>query len=343
MRKSIQARLNVFRYVSTNKEEVWDQSAVSQIESTFLQDKGLSRLSALILNRAKQRNHFDWFSPQAQKLLVSSATHNIVDVAAKQKLIKDLGQLLSKAGIPVILLKGMAFNHNLYSEAAPRGVSDIDILVHPRDIAHFERVFLSLASKVEVEKKYAFDDLYEETWRSKNQQHLIDVHIYLTNPYLFDIPYDGLWERSIPHPAYSNSKLRVLGTEDTICHLVTHMLNDLDFYHYNLLDIALLSKLSKIDHKSINTNACKWGIANLCQVMFELMNQTFRGEKELKGEKKRRLVRYKISLFLIQNLLPIPCRDKSLLHRFKQMCCHLFIVDNGMKFTAALFQYFKSK
>jgi hypothetical protein len=333
MRKQTLNTLEVFRYacVEQSDTEYWDKKAIQRIESQLVKDESLGRLSALILQKALANNQLDWFSETAQRLLKTTATKLVVDVAAKHHFIKQLVPLLELNDIPVILLKGMAFNYYLYDNNAPRGVSDIDILIKPEHKQRFKVVFSELAYVIDVEKKYSFDDLYEQTWRSKNNQHLIDVHTHLTNPILFDINSEVIWERSKPHPAYSTNNVRVLGAEDTICHLVTHMINDTDLFHYNLIDLQKLMSKEKVDVSLLEKTALKWGVFNATKFTLQATHDYLASPLLINNTQQHFLlsIRPKIASFIINKLFTLDCNEKSLTHRLKQLCCYAFVVDKG--------------
>jgi hypothetical protein len=342
MRKQTLNTLEVFKYASAQQSDTdyWDKKAIQRIESQLVKDESLGRLSALILQTALANNKLDWFSETAQRLLKTTATKLVVDVAAKHHFIKQLVPLLESNDIPVILLKGMAFNHYLYDNNAPRGVSDIDILIKPEHKQRFKMVFSELASFIDKEKKYAFDDLYEQTWRSNNNQHLIDVHTHLTNPILFDINSEVIWERSKPHPAYSTINVRVLSAEDTICHLVTHMINDTDLFHYNLVDIHNLIIKEPVDVKLLEETALKWGISNAAKFVLQAGHDYLSSSLLIDPTQPHVLfsLRLKIASFIINKLFTLDSHEKSLTHRLKQMCCYAFVVDKGtLIFKISLF------
>lgn len=333
MRKQTLSTLEVFKYASAQPFDVdyWDKKAIQRVESQLIKDPSLGRLSALILQNASANNQLDWFSDTAQRLLKTTATGLIVDVAAKHHFIKQLVPLLESKDIPVILLKGMAFNHYLYDHNAPRGVSDIDILIKPEHKERFKMVFSELASVIDIEKKYAFDDLYEQTWRSNNNQHLIDVHTHLTNPILFDINSEVIWERSKQHPAYSINNVRVLGAEDTICHLVTHMINDTDLFHYNLIDLQKLISKEKVDVSLLEKTALKWGVFNATKFALQATHDYLASPLLISNTQQHFLlsIRLKIASFIITKLFTLDSNEKSLTHRLKQLCCYAFVVDKG--------------
>lgn len=343
MREQTLRKLEVFKYAVTEQSAVtlWDKAAIKRIDGQLKKDVNLGRLSALILKNAVDNQQLSWFSQSTQILLKATATKLVVDVAAKKRFITQLVPLLEVHGIPIVLLKGMAFNHNLFDDNAPRGVSDIDILIKPEHKERFEALFTELATCIESEKKYAFDDLYEQTWRSKNGLHLIDVHTELTNPFLFDIYLEELWQRSTSHPAYLTEQVRMLAGEDTICHLVTHMINDTDFYHYNLIDLHELLLNTEVDLKVLTNTAREWGVFNATQFILQVGNEylNYTGLNADTAINSKVGIKAKIASFIVKYLFTSPSREKSILHRLKQFSCYMFVVDNGEVVFNILLQY----
>lgn len=343
MREQLLSTLEVFKYASGSNN--WKEADLTRIEAHLNENESLGRLSALILQNAITKQQLNWFSQSAQVHLKNSTTQLIVDIAAKRYFIKQLVPLLDQNNISVILLKGMAFNHYLYDANSPRGVSDIDILIRPEDKERFEHVFSQLAAVVEQEKQYAFDDLYEQTWRSNNNQHLIDVHTHLTNPHLFNIVSNQLWLRSKPHPAYETENVRVLGAEDTICHLVTHMINDTDFFHYNLIDVKKLILSESLNENLLVEIATQWGVLNATQFVLDATYKYLAGPVvTLKVEPSVLLsIRGKIAALIIKQLFTLACHEKSILHRFKQLCCYSFVLDRASTVFKISRLYFSSE
>lgn len=326
--------LEVFKYAAGDVSSplIWDKEAIERIETQVMAEPSLSRLHALIFYNASHLNHLAWFSPNAIALLKLSATKLIVDIAAKKQFIRQLVPILASHHISVILLKGMAFNKYIYTDEAPRGVSDIDILVKESDRVKFEDIFKALASKVDVEAKYAFDGLYEQTWRSNdNASHLIDVHTHLTNPILFNIDNAQLWQHSIVHPEYGSALIRVLSVEHTILHLTTHVINDTNFYHYNLVDIHRLLSTCSIDYLLMQKWAKRWGLSFASQFLIACSQTYLNTDVEYNEVEKNRRgkLKHAVAKLIINRLFLLPSIEKSPLHRIKQLCCYAFVMDNG--------------
>ena len=179
---------------------------------------------------------------------------------------------------------------------------------------------------------------------SNNSLHLIDVHIHLTNPHLFDICQKDLWERSMPHPDYLTEHVRVLGREDTACHLVTHMINDTNFYHYNLIDLHELLLKKPLDAAELTSISSSWGVLNGTQIILEVVH-TYLNSPRLFADKPKNIllkIRVKLALFTIDYLFTLASREKSLLHRLKQLCCYLFVVDKSSLILRISWSYFSA-
>jgi hypothetical protein len=336
MRQDVINTLEVFRYacIHPSQNVNWDREAVKRIEETLLSHPKLERLHALIYQNAIARKQLDWFDGCTQTNLKKITYAIVADITAKRAFIHKLITVLARNDISVIVLKGMAFNGDIYSLSCPRGVSDIDILIQPQDKENFERHFAEFAAKVVVEKKYAFDDLYEEAWRSNDAKHLIDVHTHLTNPKLFNIEQNDLWQMSKPHPYYDSPQIRVLSTEHTLLHIVTHVINDTNFYHYNLVDVIFLLLKYQFDSAILERTAKNWGVWNATRYLFSCVNRCAISQQlpdyPSTGWAK---IRAYFAWMLIDHVFILKSREKSLLHRFKQVACYLVITD---RFTPAI-------
>jgi hypothetical protein len=330
----VQNTLEVFKYACTHKNTnvSWDKNAIQSIEKKLLSDPKLERLHALIYQNASARKQLDWFERSTQALLKRTTYAIVADIAAKRAFIHKLTAALERNNISIILLKGMAFNDALYSAAAPRGTSDIDILIKPADKAKFELVLKELAKPVEVDNGHPFDGLYEQTWIAiDGVNQFIDVHTNLTNPILFDISSEMLWNCSMPHPAYLSSNLRILNTEHTICHLVTHMINDTNFFHYNLIDMQQLILKQQIDVSLLEKTALKWGVFNATKYLLKVVHDYLASPLIIRDTQQHFLpsIRLEIASFVINKLFTIGCNEKSFVHRLKQLFCYAFVVDQG--------------
>jgi hypothetical protein len=339
--------LEVFCYASTQVASAsnWDRTAIGRIETQILLNKSLDRLHALIYKHAIARNQLHWFTAETQRILKTNTTKLIVDNAAKTQFIKQLVPLFESSNISIILLKGMAFNGNIYSDDGPRGVSDIDILILPSDKEKFNNMFSNVATLIKQEKKYAFDELYEQTWRVEKGLHLVDVHTSLTNPILFNIEMTSLWNNSISHPKYGSKHIRILNPEFTLLHLTTHVINDTNFLHYNLIDAHEIITRQEINRDLLLKFAKGWGLANALPYLLTCCECYLKSPAVLVEISQKRLKKLKSKLvwIVIKELFPLSSTEKSLLHRFKQITCYLIFVNKPILYFIYVFLVEKYK
>jgi hypothetical protein len=146
----------------------------------------------------------------------------------------------------------------------------------------------------------------------------------------------------VPHPAYGTEQVRILSAEDTVCHLVTHMINDTNFYHYNLIDVRALLTQQPIDKALLAATAKKWGVLIATQFVLQTGHDTIYSPSFVISSPKQHAwvsVRAKLASFIIRHLLTIPSHEKSALHRLKQLSCYLFVVDKGTLIFKILSSY----
>lgn len=164
--------------------------------------------------------------------------------------------------IPIILLKGAAFSHNLYPEDVPRLSVDLDFLVQSKDFVPAcnllsEKMSLALPDPA---RRATHEKLFERVFKAKNGNYPnIEVHRGLTNPHVFNIDVDILFKQSTPHPAYGSEYIRILSPEDTLLHLAVHAFRDLDFCNHNILDAHEIWTHWKPDTEKLLESAKTWG------------------------------------------------------------------------------------
>jgi len=131
--------------------------------------------------------------------VTTAARHMMLELTAA-----DCLEALSAAGIPTIMLKGLAYQNTLYPTPGTRATSDIDLLVpHAR-----RRDAFGVLDRLGFEPRAAaagFDepDYHEVAWTGRSVE--IDLHLALAPFVRCDIDYDAVWRGAQP--------LRVGGAE----------------------------------------------------------------------------------------------------------------------------------
>jgi hypothetical protein len=77
------------------------------------------RIIPLLNAKARQLGIFEKLNERTRQLLILCTQQGIITELAKAKQLKQILEVLSAQAIPVILLKGVAFNSLLYNSDAP--------------------------------------------------------------------------------------------------------------------------------------------------------------------------------------------------------------------------------
>lgn len=202
------------------------------------------RLIPLLLAKARKLGVFDQLTEQTKQLLIKGTQQGVITELAKAKQLKEILEVLTTHDIPVILLKGVAFNNVLYTSDAPRTSNDIDLLVKKE---HWQQAQAAISDTMIYSQKTMPDvlgDEYEISFKPLSKVgDALDLHIALTHPGLFNISEQALWQNSVIHPYFKVSKVRMLSPEHALIHQAIHAYTDMNFCKYNLLD----------SHEIINT------------------------------------------------------------------------------------------
>lgn len=150
-----------------------------------------------------------------------------VTLLSNGRMAEALGRVLDgldAAGVPVIPVKGLVVAEELYGSLAARGAADLDVLVHPADLAAGRRVLVELGY---WQRQLTFTALVHEyhdpPWYvgSGIEAIRLELHWDLWADRFFRSDADGLWARSRPG-ALLGRPVRLLSLEDTLLHLAIH-------------------------------------------------------------------------------------------------------------------------
>ncbi|GEM_PF-813826 len=183
------------------------------------------------------------------------------DLANRQWLLRNL-EAFEKAHIPVILLKGAAFAGTLYPDNTPRLGIDLDLLVTGDCFDDACAILGRTMNPVLLSDKRSatHDTLFERVFTPRDGGiPTVELHRDLTNPSIFHINQQRLWEASRRHPVYNSESVRLLSPEDTLLHLAVHAFRDLDFCNHNILDAHEVWCQWHPDPESLTDRATQWG------------------------------------------------------------------------------------
>ncbi|MFB2918871.1 MULTISPECIES: nucleotidyltransferase family protein [Aerosakkonema] len=147
-------------------------------------------------------------------------------------ILQELGDVLHKlaaAGVDVMVIKGAALAETVYGDIAARSMSDVDLLIHPEDLATTRQILADLRYKpayVEMQTGFTEDFRNEEIFRKEGLVDIvIDLHWRLIAPIYYQRTFttDWFWETSLPAkinlaPAF------VLSCEAQVVYLCAHLM-----------------------------------------------------------------------------------------------------------------------
>jgi len=208
--------------------------------------------------------------------LQQQTLRTISSVQVNKAWLKRFAKKLSHIGESAILLKGAAFNGWLYSDNAPRGAVDVDILVKPTAFDSVCNLMLNTheAHVADEKRMVTHAQLFERAFLPKHTlSPVVEVHKNLTNPYIFNIPVEKLWETTIAHPGMGEPQLRVLSPEHNILNLVVHAVRDGTFDSHSLIDAYELITQQEINWDYLEREAELWGCSKALVVFFTRLHQ----------------------------------------------------------------------
>lgn len=188
-----------------------------------------------------------------------TAARNLVLTRAAEECVRAL----SEKGVPVIVLKGIAYDYALYGGAGTRLTADVDLLV-PADRRRAAFAVLDGLGFEPRDAAAGFDeaDYHEVAWQRGDVD--VDLHMALAPLVRCRIDYDEVWSRANPI-TIGNTECRVLDARQAAVFHALHMAIDhFDVPALYLLDLARLLP-SQADLDAAQIVARSWG----CRRPFE--------------------------------------------------------------------------
>ena len=172
--------------------------------------------------------------------------------------LAEIGAGLDGAGIPFIVLKGVALGSVVYRDPAFRTMGDVDLLARREDLATASRVLRRLG--------YTSDESWHtEAWYATHHHHLaplvasdgsliVELHSSIVGPGGARVPVDGLWERASLE-RIGGARFRVLAPSDLLLHLCLHLAHDNVFIDGKLRDLRDMAETIRHYGDSIGWDA----------------------------------------------------------------------------------------
>ncbi len=161
----------------------------------------------------------------------------------RARTLHDVVSTLDRLAIPVILFKGISYARSIYSDAAERPMSDIDLMVPAKAHADAARVLRRLGYWEAGSLRQA--SRFHHAVCFKRKDAAIDLHRSVMQPYRSRIDMADLWKRASPahehtHRAYGNNLLRFAPVDEAVLHLAHIARHELRVPCINYVDAARL-------------------------------------------------------------------------------------------------------
>jgi hypothetical protein len=202
-----------------------------------------------LLEKITKGELWDVVSESLIKQLQAYSRTAAAKAAIREQVLGKIGERLSNNAIQAVLLKGAALHGYIYPKTSFRLGFDVDLLIRADDYDRIGNVLGGLATEV---KKFSDDSeiktlSVERSFVSVNPPLVsLDIHRELTNPYIYSIDYNELFNRSLVYPA-NEKQFRLLSPEDNLVHFAIHAFYDLKLLSKQTLDTFVLIKSVPID------------------------------------------------------------------------------------------------
>ena len=220
--------------------------------------QGLSRSEALIP------------APEMRILAQLYQTNVHKAMLLARALIHLVDHLASK-GIEVLSYKGVALAESLYGDMALRQAGDIDLLIHPHDLAPVQKAVRELgyvphSSLSAAQQRASLKSGYEYVFDSQAGQNLLEVQwAILPRFYAIDLSQEDLFRRAVSLKV-AGSPMRTPSTEDLFLILSVHAAKHVWGRLIWLCDLARIMALPQLDWAWIAEQATKLGIVRILRV-----------------------------------------------------------------------------
>jgi hypothetical protein len=193
-----------------------------------------------------------------------------------QRGLAILARSCAQAGIPLLVLKGMALAFTAYEQPADREMIDIDLLVPQERLAEVEAIVKPLGySAAHDEDRPATMALDNHLPRLGGDGFSLELHWRLEQPrHGLSIDLADLWTRAVPVPVMN--RVLVMPAEDQLLHVCLHAatLHLFDQGLRPLLDVrALVTRHgASLSWETVATRARAWGVTRSVQLVLEMAN-----------------------------------------------------------------------
>ena len=180
---------------------------------------------------------------------------------------------LHSARVPVMVMKGAHLSQAVYQDLALRTMNDIDLLVHPQDLAAAEQELLQAGYQHFSDP--AWYEAHHFHYVMRRQSFQVELHWDVQTPDdPFQIDVEAVWRRACS-TSLCGVSVQVFSPEDLLAYLPIQVAYQHPFDYFplrNLQDIAQVANLgaSKIDWSLVVELARAWRAENPAYLSFRL-------------------------------------------------------------------------
>lgn len=190
--------------------------------------------------------------------------------------IGEVCNALKEAGIPFIVLKGMAIN-KCYPSPELRNMGDVDILVHEKDMQKASEVLLLLGYRIINDTNAKHMEFARKNTVPIELHRILSEYEFIKNNNLF---YQEIWKNLLEVPL-GNSNANILSWDMQILHLCIHMATHLIYKGFGLRQlcdfvVVYQAKKDMINWETVADNSVKFGINQFLLAVFEVCSRLFR-------------------------------------------------------------------
>ncbi len=204
------------------KEEI-EQHIHNDLRWDYVFDSAINHRVANILYTNLQKVDVELVPPDFMKMLKSSYIDTLANNILVVKELKEVLSSLADLNVDVIILKGLTLAETVYPDIALRPFSDVDILIHEKDIKRAQKKLAELSYEPLFGYTPEFtEQFYYEIAYANKSGFLLDLHWNLFRlPYSRYIDMDSFWENS-RRLSLDDMEFSIFAPEDLLIYLCLH-------------------------------------------------------------------------------------------------------------------------
>ncbi len=228
-----------------------EPAALARLNRAALASLRENRLTPWLYREAVSHGWKKYFSAALLKELRHDYASALLAATRQQAELHQVLQVLGRAGLEVILLKGSDLGQRLYDDPAARPMDDLDLLISPADLPQAKAALAAKGYHLRPENY----DLCPGYWQLLGEglhfgppppgRSIVDLHWEIgAIVFFYRLPYGPLRQQALPFSCHGQP-VYVLSPEHLLINLCLNALKDCDYPLSRLLDLGLvLTRLS---------------------------------------------------------------------------------------------------